>query len=308
MSDDTAAAASGPPLRPNVAAGMAYALAGFALLSCGDGLIKSASGLWPGSAVAALRFTMGALGLGVVLLLAEGPSGFRLPKPAVQLARGFFLALATLTFFTSIFLMPLATAVSIQFTAPLLTAVISAILYRERLGVGRWVATLVAFVGVIIVLRPSFADLGWFAALPLVAALGMSGLIMTNARAAGSGGVLLMQFLVAAFAAPFLIVAAVVGHFAGYPPLQVGWPSGHVIAVCAIVAVSATFAHLLIYLATVRGSAAAVAPMVYVQILVAIGIGVVFYQDYPDLVAMAGTGVIIASGIYLLRDGSRQPK
>ena len=45
--------------------------------------------------------------------------------------------------------------------------------------------------------------------------------------------------------------------------------------------------------------------MVYVQIIVAIAIGVVFYRDYPDLVALAGTGVIIASGIYLLRDGRR---
>lgn len=268
-------------------------------------MIKSASGEWPGMAVAALRFTIGAIGLGVVLLLVEGREGFRFPRPKVQLARGFFLAAATLTFFTSIFMMPLATAVSIQFMAPLLTAVISSLLYREKLSPGRWIATLVAFVGVIIVLRPSFADLGVAALLPLAAAFGMSGLMMTNARAAGSGSVLLMQFIVAAIAAPILVLAAAIGHLSGYPPLQVGWPSGHVILVCTVVAVSASFAHMLIYTATVRGSAAVVAPMVYVQILVAIGIGVVFYSDYPDLVALAGTGIIIASGIYLLRDGRK---
>lgn len=284
---------------------MIYALAGFALLSCGDGLIKSASGQWPGMAVAALRFFLGAVGLGLVLLVTQGPGSFRFPRPRVQMARGFFLAAATLTFFSSIYLMPLATAVSIQFMAPLLTAVISAILYRERLSSRRWLATLVAFVGVVIVLRPSFADLGWAAMLPLAAAFGMSGLMISNARAAGSGSVLLMQFLVAAVAAPMLILAAMLGHFSGYAPLQVGWPNTHVIAVCAIVAVSASFAHMLIYTATARASAAAVAPMAYVQILVAIGIGVVFYQDYPDLVALAGTAIIIASGIFLLRDGRR---
>ncbi|GGB64710.1 DMT family transporter [Blastomonas aquatica] len=306
MADNPVSAAkTAPPQPDNVAAGMAYALAGFALLSVGDGLIKSTAGLWPGMAVAALRFLMGAVGLGIVLLVIEGPKGFRFPSPKVQLARGFFLAAATLTFFSSIFLMPLATAVSIQFMAPLLTAVISAILYRETISPGRWIATLVAFVGVIIVLRPSFADLGWAALLPLAAAFGMSGLMITNARAAGTGSVLLMQFLVAAIAAPLLILAATIGHFSGYPPLQVGWPAAHVFVVCATVAVSASFAHMLIYTATVRGSAAAVAPMVYVQILVAIGIGVIFYGDYPDLVALAGTGVIIASGIYLLRDGRR---
>ena len=305
MPDNSVSAAKADAPRPNVAAGMAYALAGFALLSCGDGVIKSVSGEWPGTGVAALRFALGALGLGLVLLLKEGVRGFRFPKPKVQLARGFFLAGATVTFFSSIFLMPLATAVSIQFMAPLLTAVISAIMYGEKLSRGRWLATLAAFAGVVIVLRPSFADLGVVALLPLAAAFGMSGLMMANARAAGSGSVLLMQFLVAAMAAPFLILAAVIGHVSGLPPLQIGWPSLHVIGVCALIAVSASFAHMLIYAATVRGSAAAVAPMVYVQILVAIAIGVVFYSDYPDLVALVGTAIIIASGIYLLRDGRK---
>lgn len=286
-------------------AGMLFALLGFALLSCGDGLIKSTAGQWPGMAVAALRFTLGAIGLGLVLLIREGPQGFRFPRPKVQLARGFFLAGATVTFFSSIFLMPLATATSIQFMAPLLTAVISSILYKERLSPGRWVATLIAFVGVMIVLRPSFADLGWAAFLPLAAAFGMSGLMMSNARAAGSGSVLLMQFLVAAVAAPLLILYAVLGHLSGVPSLQIGWPSWYVVIVCATVAVSASFSHMFVYLATARSSAATVAPMVYVQIIVAIAIGVVFYRDYPDLVALAGTGVIIASGIYLLRDGRR---
>lgn len=303
MAENLVNQASTEAPRNNVAAGMLFALAGFALLSCGDGLIKSTSGQWPGTAVAALRFTLGAIGLGVVLLIVEGPSGFRFPRPRVQFARGFFLAAATVTFFSSIFLMPLATATSIQFMAPLLTAVISSILYKEKLSRGRWIATLIAFIGVMIVLRPSFADLGWAALLPLAAAFGMSGLMLTNARAAGSGSVLLNQFLVAAIAAPLLVLYAMVGHVSGFAALQVGWPSGYVVAVCATIAVTASFSHMLVYLATARSSAATVAPMVYVQIIVAIAIGVVFYRDYPDLIAMAGTVVIITSGIYLLRSG-----
>ena len=281
---------------------MLYALAGFGCLSVGDGLIKSlGGGEWPGTAVSALRYTLGAIGLGVILLIAEGPQGFRLPLPKVQLARAFFVAIATLAFFSSIFLMPLATATSIQFIAPLLTAVISAVLYGEKLSRGRWLATLLAFIGVMIVLRPSFSDLGWAAVLPLVAALGMSGLMMANARVAGSGSVLLMQFLIAALASPMLIAAATIGHMSGYRALHIAWPDWYTIAICAVVAVTASFSHMLIYVATVRSSAATVAPMVYVQILVAIGIGVVFYSDYPDLVALGGTALIIASGLYLWR-------
>lgn len=305
MTDQPPTAGSGGASQPNMAAGMLYALAGFACLSCGDGLIKSLGSEWPGTAVAALRYTLGALGLGVILLIREGPKGFRMPLPRVQLARGIFVSIATISFFSSIFLMPLATATSIQFIAPLLTAVISALAFGEKLSPSRWVATLLAFVGVMIVLRPSFADLGVTALLPLLAAFGMSGMMIANGRAAGSGSVLLMQFLIAVMAAPILIVAAFIGDASGYPPLAVSWPSWHVILICTTVAVSASFSHMLIYVATVRSSAATVAPMVYVQILVAIGIGVVFYQDYPDLVALAGTGLIIVSGLFLLRQGRR---
>jgi hypothetical protein len=55
-------------------------LGGFALLSCGDAVIKSIAGAWPGSAVAALRYTIGATGLGILLLVKEGKSGFALPR------------------------------------------------------------------------------------------------------------------------------------------------------------------------------------------------------------------------------------
>ena len=84
------------------------------------------------------------------------------------------------------------------------------------------------------------------ALLPLAAAFGMSGLMISNARAAGSGSVLLMQFLVAADAAPLLVLYAVLGHLSGVPSLQIEWPSAYVVAVCATVAVSASFSHMFV--------------------------------------------------------------
>ncbi|MEZ5710759.1 MAG: DMT family transporter [Blastomonas sp.] len=285
----------------NITAGMALALCGFGMLSMGDGVIKSLAGEWPGTAVAALRYVFGAMGLGVLLFLREGRAGFRLPKPGAQLARGFFVALATLAFFVSIFVMPLATATSIQFINPMLTAIISAIWLKEAAGRTTWIATLLAFVGVLIVLRPNFAELGWMAVLPLVAAFGLSAMMIANRSVAGSGGVLLMQFLISAIAAPFLILASIAGHFSGIEGFAVGLPGWHVIGVCALVGVTASVSHMLIYLATARASAANVAPMVYVQLLVALAIGMLFYGDFPDLVALGGSVLIVASGLWLWR-------
>ncbi len=296
-----------PKPQDNIAQGMVLALIGFSCLSVGDGFMKSLSGEWPGTAVAALRYTIGAAGLGILLLLREGRTGFRLPRPGAQLARGFFVALATLCFFSSIFLMPLAEATAIMFVNPMLTALISAWLLKERAGAVTWGVTIIAFIGVIIVLRPNIATLGWPAILPLIAAFGMAFVMIYNRAVSNAGSVLLMQFLIASIAAPFLVVAAVLGHFSGFEPLHVPPLNWHVLAICTLVAITASFSHMIVYLATIRASAAAIAPMVYVQLLMAIIIGVLFYNDYPDAISLGGAALIIGSGLFLWRYSRRKP-
>jgi drug/metabolite transporter (DMT)-like permease len=283
----------------NLRTGLLIGLAGFAALSVGDGIVKSMSGEWPGTAVAALRYCLGAIGLGLILLITKGKRAFHLPKPKMQLLRGFSVSLATVAFFSSIFLMPLATATSIQFTSPMMTAILSALFLGERIGRTTIIATALAFAGVMVVLRPGFGDLGWTAVLPILAALGMALLMIGNRAVSDSGSVLLMQFWVAAFASPILLTAATVGHFSGVEALHINWPHWSVIARCAFVAVTATASHMLVYMATMRASAANVAPMVYIQLLVAVILGMVFYNDWPDAISLWGAAMIVGAGIWL---------
>lgn len=282
-----------------VAQGLLIALSGFACLSIGDGVIKSIAGEWPGTAVAALRYSFGAFGLLLMVLLIEGPKGLRCPMPWAQLGRGVAVAIATLAFFTAIFLMPLADATAIQFTSPMITALFSAMLLGERMPKVAWIATLIAFGGVMLVLRPSVGALGWAAILPVIAAIGISLMMVFNRMVAQAGSALLMQLLISVIAAPILVFAAVVGHFSGVEALRVPVPDWTIVARCALVAVTASFSHWLIYLATTKASAAVTAPMVYVQLLIAVLIGVFFYADYPDPLAMAGAALIIGAGLWL---------
>ena len=284
--------------------GLLYALCGFALLATGDAVIKSIAGAWPGTAVAALRYAIGAIGLGTLLFLKEGRQGFALPMPKVQLLRGFSVALATICFFSAIFLMPLADATAIGFTSPMITVIFSAIFLNERTPATKWLAIVIAFGGVLLIMRPNVAELGWVALLPLVAAMSMALVMMGNRVVAGAGSPLLMQFLVASVAVPFILSAAFIGHFSGVAALHIGVPDWTIIARCILVAVTASCAHWLIFMATTRASAAEIAPMTYVQLLIAIGLGIILFGDWPDLTSLAGAGIIIASGLILWR-GSR---
>jgi drug/metabolite transporter (DMT)-like permease len=287
-------------------AALLIALSGFALLSVGDAVVKSMAGAWPGTAVSALRYSFGALGLVVLVLVRHGRAGLLAPYPWLQLGRGAAVGLATICFFMGVMAMPLADATAIQFTSPIVTAMLAPLVLKERSPPAVWLATLLAFAGVLIVLRPNLLALGPVAFYPLGAAFGMSWLMMLNRKTAGAAPVMVMQFVLAAIAAPLLVATAALLHHAGGPSFRIAAPSADVVLKCLFVAFSATTGHSLIFAAVLRANAAAVAPMTYVQLLVAAAIGWSWFGEAPDAATFAGAALIVAGGLWLLR-AQREP-
>lgn len=283
--------------------GLVFALAGFALLSMGDVVVKSMAGQWPGTAIGALRYVIGAIGLGVVLLVREGRAGFSFPRLRWQILRGFSVAMSAVTGFTAIHLMPISEATAISFTSPMITALLAALLLAEPLRKETLIASFVAFGGVLLILRPNFALLGPVALLPVIAATGMALLIIANRKVAGLGSALSMQFNVAAIGAAFLVVFASAGHFSALALFAIPDLPMSVLLKSGVIAVSATLAHACIYLATTRTGAAAIAPMTYVQLLLAGCFGWIFFDEHPDLMAAIGAVIIVGAGLYLWRSG-----
>ena len=291
---------------PSARSALALALTGFVSLALGDAVVKSMAGEWPGTAVAALRYCFGALGLAVAVVLRHGRAGLAAPRIGLQLGRGAAVALATICFFMGVMAMPLADATAIQFTSPILTAVLAPLVLKERSPAAVWLATLLAFAGVLVVLRPNLLALGAVALYPLGAAFGMSWLMMLNRMTARDAPVMVMQFVLAAVAAPVLVAAAAVLHAFGGAPFRIDPPSLEVVLKCLFVSFSATSGHALIFTAVLRANAAAVAPMTYVQLLVAAAIGWAWFAEAPDAATFAGAALIIAGGLWLLRS-QREP-
>ena len=285
------------PVRP----ALLIALAGFVSLSLGDAIVKSMAGEWPGTAVSALRYSFGAVGLAVIVALRHGRAGFVLPRPGLQLGRAAAVSLATLCFFMGVMAMPLADATAIQFTSPILTALLAPLVLKERSTGAVWLATLLAFAGVLVVLRPNVLELGIVAFYPLGAAFGMSWLMMLNRKTAGAAPVMVMQLLLAALAAPMLVAGAGLLDAVGGVPFQIAPPNAEVVVKCLGVAFFATLGHTLIFAAVVRASAAVVAPMTYVQLLVAAAVGWAWFGDAPDAATFGGAALIIAGGLWLWR-------
>jgi drug/metabolite transporter (DMT)-like permease len=283
--------------------GLAAAIAGFALFSLGDTVTKSVSGEWSPLAFAALRFSVGAVFLGFMLAIHEGANAFKPAHPLLQVARAASLALATACFFSAVFIMPLATAISIAFVAPAFTALLSGPMLGEKVRPLTWVAIAIAFVGVLVILRPNVLALGWAGLLPLGTALGMSLLVIANRAAAGKGSVLSMQFFVAAGTAGFLVPVSLFGHYSGAAMFALSWPDWTVVLRTVLVAITGTAGHALIYYGTTRAGAATVAPATYVQLITATALGWLVFDNIPDFATIVGALIIVGAGMILWWDG-----
>jgi drug/metabolite transporter (DMT)-like permease len=280
-------------------AGLLYALAGFCTLSIGDAIIKGMAGAWPAPAMAATRYVVGTALLMALVARYEGVAALRLPRDPLQWLRGVAISVAAVGMFLAVWIMPLAEATTIVFTQPIITAVLAMVFLGERARLSTWLATLVAFAGVYLVLRPNFETAGWGVLLPVLSAAGMAVTIIANRKVAGRASVLAMQYYMSVTAMLFLLVASAGAHLTGIEGFRLHWPEWSVVARCAFVGVTATLAQWLIFMGTVKAGAGTVAPMTYGQLLMAVALGWIFFGDRPDLTALAGAVVIIGSGLFL---------
>lgn len=281
-------------------AGLLYVLAGFSTLSVGDAIIKGMAGLWPPTAMAFTRYVIAAIVLSAVLAAREGWGAvFTMPRAKMQWLRGAAVSVSAISMFLAVWLMPLAEATAISFMQPMITALLAVVFLGERLRAAMVVATLIGFAGVVIVLRPNIAEVGWAALLPLLAATGMAVTMIANRASSGVASALAMQVYIALTATACLFVAMVAGHFSGAQRFVMHWPEWSVLARLAFIAFSASIAHWLIYQGTVKAGAATVAPMTYGQLLAATLLGIVFFGEWPDAMAMVGAAVIVGAGLWL---------
>ena len=287
-------------------AGLLYALAGFCTLSIGDAVVKGMAGLWPAPAMAATRYFVGAAILAIMLARAEGPSALKLPRDPIQWVRGIAISCSAMGMFLAVWLMPLATATTIFFTQPMITALLAALLLGERARPSTWIATLAAFGGVFLALRPNFASAGWGVLFPVLGATGMSVTIVANRVATGRASHLALQYYMSVTAMIFLVLATIGMHFLGPANFRFHPTDWTVIARCALIGVTATLAQWLIFMGTVKAGAGTIAPMTYGQLLMATLFGYLFFGDHPDALSFVGAAIIIGSGLYLWYTGRAQ--
>lgn len=261
----------------------------FALLdACAKWLVQSL----PVAEVVWLRFATHVVLMAVLLLPLHGAALVRLRSPKLHLLRGSMLAAMTALNFFALQYLQLAETGAIQFSVPILIALLSAWWLGERLDARRWVAIVGGFLGVLLVIRPGSQAFHPAILLSVMNALLYAAFNLLTRRMAATDSPESMQFVSAVVAVVWLAPFAL-------PVWQ--WPTSAlqwgVIALCGLMG---GLGHLFVAQAHRQASAAVLGPFLYQQILYMTLWGWLVFNQVPDAFVVAGALVVVLSGLYLL--------
>jgi drug/metabolite transporter (DMT)-like permease len=202
--------------------------------------------------------------------------------------------------FAALRFLPLADAVAIAFVMPFIMLLLGWFYLGEEVGPRRLGACAVGFAGTLMVVQPSFAEVGWPALLPLGVAVIFAFFMLVTRRISREIDPVALQGATALVALPIVLPFALFPA-TGDAPL-VGWimPAGADMALFLALGIAGSVAHLLMTWSLRFAPSATLAPMQYLEIPIATLVGLVIFGDLPDGLAAAGIVVTIASGLYIV--------
>jgi drug/metabolite transporter (DMT)-like permease len=252
--------------------------------------------------VGELIFFRSAFALVPVLYLTWVGGGLmvlRTNNPQAHLVRAISGAISMVCGFTALTLLPLADATVLSFAAPVITTAMAAIALSERVGIYRWSAVAVGFAGVIVATLPHMnLDSGdWRRFMSLGAGLALFGAFTTAwtmisiRRLSATETSLSIAFY---FMTITTIGSALSLPFAWITP---GWAD---LAILIGTGLTGGIGQVLMTASYRYAGASVLAPFDYVAIVWALGLGYFLFDQVPEIMVLAGAGIIIAAGLFII--------
>lgn len=272
--------------------GIVAMLLAVGLFSLMDGGLKHLAGHYPPMQVAALRGLSGVPLVTAWVLATGAAAGLLKVRWSLHLLRAALSILMLSSFAFALKGMPMTSAYSIFFVAPLLITALSVPMLGETVGPRRWAAIFVGLVGVLVVLRPTGEGVfGWAGLAVVVAAAGYSLsaiLVRVMHRTDSAQSMVFWMLVMTAVGAGLLALP-------NWVPLRAAdaW-------VIAGVGVTGFLGQVAITEAFRSGEASVVAPFEYSALAWGLGLDLLIWGALPDGWTFAGAGIIVASGLYMV--------
>lgn len=231
--------------------------------------------------------------LGVLILIAiKGLPVLKTSQPKLQITRGVLASISGTLFIVGVAYVPLADAVAITFVAPFIVTVMGALILKETVGIRRWSAITIGFIGMLIVVRPGMGVIHPAAIFLVIAATAFAfRQILSRALAGGDKTSTTVAY------------TAIVSWTILTIPAIVVWqtPATNTeIILLVVIAILAAIAETLVIMALAAAQAVVVAPVQYSLLIWGTLYGFVIFGQLPDVFTWVGALIIVATGLYTL--------
>ena len=188
--------------------------------------------------------------------------------------------------------LPLAVVVSLSYAAPLFITVLSIFLLSEKVGIFRWLAVLIGFVGVIIIAEPGFKGMNYLYFLPLIFCIGMAFVTITIRKLSTTEPIWLISIF-------FTITISI----AGLATIPMGWimPNFQDFILLALIGVTGGSANLFLTQSYKLSEVSLVAPLKYLALVFAIFFGYFIWNEIPTIKTLIGASLVVLASLIIFR-------
>ena len=213
-------------------------------------------------------------------------------RPGLHFRRCFFGLIALLAIFTALRNLPLATVVSISFAAPIFTTILSIFLLSEKVGLFRWIAVLVGFIGIIIITEPGLTSFNIFFIYPVIFCLGMSYVAITIRQLSTSEPVWLISLY---FSATITL--------ASFFTIPYGWimPNLKDLILLMLIGILGGVANLWLSQSYKFSEVSLVTPLKYLALVFGIFFGYFIWKEVPSVKTLIGAFLVITSSLIIFK-------
>ena len=217
---------------------------------------------------------------------------YQTKRAFLHFLRCFVGLIAMVAIFIALRNLPLATVVSISFAAPIFTTIFSIFFLSERVGIYRWLAVVIGFVGILIITEPGFESLNIYYIFPIIFCIGLSYVAIAIRQLSSTEPVWLISL-------NFSIVITI----AGLCTLPYGWkiPSFIDFFVLSLVGLFGGIANLWLSQSYKYSEVSLVTPLKYLGLVFAIFFGYLIWGEVPSLKSLIGGLLVILSSIIIFR-------
>jgi drug/metabolite transporter (DMT)-like permease len=188
--------------------------------------------------------------------------------------------------------LPLAVVVSLSYAAPLFITVLSIFLLSEKVGVFRWLAVVIGFVGVIVIAEPGFKGMNYLYFLPLIFCIGMAFVTITIRKLSTTEPIWLISIF-------FTITISIAGLFT----IPLGWkmPNFQDFILLALIGITGGSANLFLTQSYKLSEVSLVAPLKYLALVFAILFGYFIWNEIPTVKTLIGASLVVLASLIIFR-------